>query len=192
MLELFTKSKIRRKLILLFIYNRKKEFFLNEIARKVGTSAGTAQRELNKLLKNDLIVLLKKGNLNMYSLNARYSLLSEVESIVKKTIGVEAELKEKIGKIDGVAFALLFGSYVKGGFKSDSDIDLFIIGTMTDDKVYHAVQAVESIIGREINFHIATIKEFALGSKSKAFYKEIIKDHIMLSGDENEFKRLYK
>jgi hypothetical protein len=51
---------------------------------------------------------------------------------------------------------------------------------------------VESIIGREINFHIATRKEFALGSKSKAFYKEIIKAHIILCGDENEFKRLFK
>jgi len=192
MLELFTRSKIRRKLILLFIYNRKKEFFLNEIARNIGTSAGTAQRELNKLLKSDLILLSKKGNLNMYSLNARYSLLPEVESIVQKTIGIEVELKENLGKVKGIAFALLFGSYVRGGFKSDSDIDLFIIGDPDERKVYHAVKNTEDMIGREINFHIASKKEFASGSKSKAFYKEIIKSHIMICGDENEFKKLAK
>jgi len=42
MLELFTKSKIRQKIILLFIYNQNKEFYLSEIAKRVKTSAGTA------------------------------------------------------------------------------------------------------------------------------------------------------
>lgn len=192
MLELLTRSKIRRKLILLFIYNRKKEYFLNEIARNIGTSAGTAQRELNKLLKGDLIILAKRGNMNMYKLNDRYSLLSEVESIIRKTIGVEVELKEKLKNVPGISFALLFGSYVKGGFRSDSDIDLFVIGNMTEEKVYNAVQGVEKKIGREINFHLASKKEFAENSKSKAFNKEIISDHIMICGDENEFKKLVK
>jgi len=192
MLELLTRSKIRRKLILLFIYNRKKEYFLNEIARNVGTSAGTAQRELNKLLKGDLIILAKRGNMNMYKLNTRYSLLSEVESIIRKTIGVEVELKEKLKNIPGISFALLFGSYVKGGFKSDSDIDLFVIGNMNEEKVYHAVQDVEKKIDREINFHIASKKEFVDNSKSRTFYKEIISDHIMIRGDENELKKLVK
>ena len=190
MLELLTRSKIRRKLILLFIYNRKKEYFLNEIARNVGTSAGTAQRELNKLLKGDLIVLAKRGNMNMYKLNDKYSLLSEVESIIRKTIGVEVELKEKLKSIPGISFAVLFGSYVKGGFKSDSDIDLFVIGNMNEEKVYHAVQDAEKKIGREINFHLASKKEFAENSKGRTFYKEIISGHIMIRGDENEFKKL--
>jgi predicted nucleotidyltransferase len=192
MLELLTRSKIRRKLILLFIYNRKKEYFLNEIARNIGTSAGTAQRELNKLLKGDLIILAKRGNMNMYKLNTRYSLLSEVESIIRKTIGVEVELEEKLKNIPGISFALLFGSYVKGGFKSDSDIDLFVIGNMNEEKVYHAVQDVEKKIGREINFHLASKNEFVENSKSRTFYKEIMSDHVMIFGDENEFKKLVK
>ena len=46
MLDLLGKSKIRKKIILTFVYNRGKEFYLSEIARMVKTSAGTAQREL--------------------------------------------------------------------------------------------------------------------------------------------------
>lgn len=192
MIELLTKSKIRRKIILLFIYNRKKEYFLNEIARIVGTSAGTAQRELNKLLKEDIIHMSKKGNMNMYFINASYSLLSEIESIIKKTIGVEMELRGKLDKVAGLSFALLFGSFVKGGFKSDSDIDLMIIGNADENKIYHVVQDVESMVGREINFHISSEKEFAQNSKNRTFYKEMIGHHIMIIGDENEFQRLVK
>jgi predicted transcriptional regulator len=87
MLELITRSKIRSKLILLFIGHQDQEYYLSEIANLVNTSAGTTQRELNKLRHFDLISFNKRAGLNFYSLNKRYPLLNEVESIIKKTLG---------------------------------------------------------------------------------------------------------
>jgi len=192
MLELFTKSKIRQKIILLLIYNQNKEFYLSEIAKIVGTSAGTTQRELNKLLENDFIIFKKKANLSIYTLNKRYSLLEEVESIVKKTMGIEVELTKELKKLKNISYAFLFGSYVNGGFKSDSDIDLFVIGEVNDDQVFQAVQKVEETIRREINYHIAAQSEFSQKKKSNYFYKEIVKSCTLLVGDESEFKKLIK
>jgi len=190
MLDLFTKSKIRQKIILLFIYNQNKEFYLSEIAKIVKTSAGTAQRELNKLLQSDFLVFKKKAILSIYRLNNRYSLLKEVESIIKKTFGIEVELKNELSKINKTAFAFLFGSYVKGGFKSDSDVDLFIIGEVDDDQVFKAVKKVEEIVGREINYHIASKSEFYKKKKTSYFHKEIIEKYDLLIGDEHEFRKL--
>ena len=192
MLELFTKSKIRQKIILLFIYNQNKQFYLSEIAEKVGTSAGTAQRELNKLLENDLILFAKKSGLSTYTLNKRYSLLTEVESIIKKTMGVEIELKNELGKIKDLSFAFLFGSYVKGGFKSDSDIDLFVIGKMDEDSVFKAVQKAEKNIGRTINYHLADMAGFFEQVRTNPFYRDILRNYTLLIGDRNEFKKLIK
>lgn len=192
MLELFTKSRIRQRIILLFVYNQNKEFYLSEIAKIVRTSAGTAQRELNKLLHSDFIIFKKKANLNIYILNTHYSLLKEVESIVKKTLGIEVELKKELSRIDNISFAFLFGSYVKGGFKSDSDIDLFIIGEVDEDQVFKAVQKVEEIVRREINYHIANKTEFIKKKKSNYFYKEIVESFTLLIGDDDEFRRLIK
>ncbi len=192
MLELFTKSRIRQRIILLFVYNQNKEFYLSEIAKIVRTSAGTAQRELNKLLHSDFIIFKKKANLNIYILNTHYSLLKEVESIVKKTLGIEVELKKELSRIDNISFAFLFGSYVKGGFKSDSDIDLFIIGEVDEDQVFKAVQKVEEIVRREINYHIANKTEFLKKKKSNYFYKEIVESFTLLIGDDDEFRRLIK
>lgn len=192
MLDIFTKSKIRQSIILLFLYNQHKEFYLSEIAKIVGTSAGTAQRELNKLLHNDFINFKKKANLSIYMLNTRYSLLEEVESIVKKTMGIEVELTKELSKIKNISFAFLFGSYVNGGFKSDSDIDLFVIGEVDEDHVYEATQKVEETIRREINYHISTQSEFLKKKKASYFYKEIVKSHNLLVGDEHEFKKLIK
>lgn len=192
MLELFTKSKIRQRIILLFIYNQNEEFYLSEIAKRVKTSAGTAQRELNRLLRNDLIIFKKKANLNLYALNKNYSLLKEIESIVKKTFGIEIELKKGLSGVKNISFAFLFGSYVKDGFKSDSDIDLFIIGEVDEEQAFDAVQKVEENIGKEINYHIINRKEFLQKKKINYFYEEIVENFILLKGDEREFRKFIK
>jgi len=192
MLNILGRSKIRKKIILLFVYNQRKEFYLSEIARQAKTSAGTAQRELNKLLAQDFITFRKRGNLNIYRLNESYALLQEIEAIVQKTFGIEAELKTELGKIKGIQFAFLFGSFAEGSFKSDSDIDLFIIGTADDDVVFKAVQKVEDSAGHEINYHLADEAEFIEKSKSRSFYREILARPLMLIGDENTLRELVR
>jgi len=190
MLEILGKSKIRKKIILLFVYNQGKEFYLSEIARRVKTSAGTAQRELNKLLAQDFITFRKRGNLSIHRLNESFALLNEIESIVRKTFGIEVELRDELRKMRAVQFAFLFGSYVKGGLKSDSDIDLFIIGAPKEDDVFNAVRKVEDSVGREINYHLADEAEFSEKSRRNPFYREILKRPLMLIGKEDELKEI--
>lgn len=190
MLNILTKSVIRRKIILLFVYNQRKEFYLSEIARVVKTTPGTAKRELNKLLAMDFIVFMKKGNLSLYKLNASYALLKEIEVIVQKTFGAEVELKTELGKIKGISFAFLFGSYAKRSMKSDSDIDLFIVGDPSEDDIYKAVQKVEDLVGREINYHIAGEAEFIQKSRTRSFMKDIVARPLMILGKVDELRQL--
>jgi predicted nucleotidyltransferase len=189
MLGILTKSAIRRKIILLFVYNQRKEFYLSEIARRVKTTPGTAQRELNRLLAMDLIAFQKRGNLNLYKLNGHYTLLREIEAIVRKTYGAEVELNKELSKFKGISFAFLFGSYAKGSMKSDSDIDLFIVGDPAEDDVYRAVRKVEDLVGKEINYHIAGEAEFAQKSKTRSFMKDIVAKPLMLLGKEDELRQ---
>ena len=189
MLGILTKSAIRRKIIILFVYNQQKEFYLSEIGRLVKTTPGTAQRELNRLLAMDFIRFRKKGNLSLYKLNPGYALLKEIEVIVRKTFGAEVELKKELGKVKGISFAFLFGSYAKGSLKSDSDIDLFIVGDPAEDDVYRAVRKVEEIVGREINYHTAGEAEFAHKSKTRSFLKDIVARPLMIVGQEDELRQ---
>jgi predicted nucleotidyltransferase len=189
MLGILTKSAIRRKIIILFVYNQRKEFYLSEIARMVKTTPGTAQRELNRLLTQDFIAFRKKGNLNLYKLNPGYALLREIEVIVRKTFGAEVELKKELGKVKGISFAFLFGSYARGSLKSDSDVDLFIVGNPADDDVFRAVRRVEQIVGREINYHTAGEAEFAQKSKTRSFLKDIVARPLMILGKEDELRQ---
>jgi len=190
MIDLLTKSKIRQRIIMLFIYNQGKEFYLSEIAKEIHSSPGTTQRELEKLLRNDFLLFKKKANLSLYKLNKQYSLLEEVESIVKKTIGIEFMLKKRLVQIENIEFAFLYGSFVKGGMKSDSDIDLFVIGRVKEDPIFKAVEEVEKIIGREINYHLSGKEEFLKRKSQNYFLKDILTHTMLLVGDTNEFRKL--
>lgn len=190
MLNLITKSSIRRKIILLFVYNQEREFYLSEIARSVKTSAGTAKRELNRLLDADLVTLRKLGRLSLYRLNAQHSLFAEIVTIIRKTVGVEVELAKELAKIDGVLFAFLFGSYAKGNLRSASDIDLFVVGEVSEDDVYRAVRSVEDEVGREVNYHIADVEEFVRKAKEGTFVANITVAPLMLIGTEDDLKKL--
>lgn len=190
MINFLTKSKIRQKIIVLFLYNQKKEFYLSEVARIVDTSPGTAQRELNRLLDSDFISFKKRANLSIYTLNKRYTLLKEVEAIVSKTSGIEVQLKNGLGAIDNIEYAFIFGSFAKGKFRSESDIDLFIIGDIEEDQILRTVGAIEKSIEREINYHIADRSEFLSKAKDNYFYREILKDYLLLLGNKDEFEKL--
>ncbi len=191
MLDILTKSKIRQKIILLFIYSPEKSYYINEVARLVKTSSGTAQRELNKLVKEGFLVKKEKSQKRVYySLNKANPLLSEIKIIVDKTIGIEHLLQEELKKEKNIDFAFLFGSYVKDNLKFDSDIDLFIIGNISDKEIYNRIKKVEEKINREINYHLSTPKEFKKNLSRNFFYRSIVKKCDLIIGDENEFRRL--
>jgi len=190
MLNLLSKSGIRRKIILLFVYNQEKEFYLSEIARHVKTSAGTAQRELNRLRRMDFVSFKKRGNLSLYRLNRAFSLLAEIEAIIRKTVGIEVMLGDELQKVKGVLFAFIFGSYAKGRLRSDSDIDLYVVGRPDEDDVYRAVRSVEDTVGREINYHIASEDEFARKARTDSFVKDVIINPVMVLGEEDGLREL--
>jgi predicted nucleotidyltransferase/predicted transcriptional regulator with HTH domain len=190
MIDFITKSKIRQKIILLFLYNQKREFYLSEIAKTVGTSPGTAQRELNRLLASDFVSFKKKANLSIYSLNKRYTLLKEVEAIVNKTFGIEVMLRNDLGVIDNIEYAFIFGSYIRGKLRSESDIDLFIIGEVEEDQILKAVEKIENRVGRVINYHLTSRNEFLEKAKDNYFYGEILKGYLLLIGNKDEFEKL--
>ncbi|MBI3638210.1 nucleotidyltransferase domain-containing protein [Candidatus Wolfebacteria bacterium] len=123
MLDLITKSKIRQRIILLFVYNSDRAYYINETAKLVKTSSGTAKRELEKLAKSGFLTRKKKANLVYFKAAISNPLWRDIKDIIDKTIGIERILKKNLENFKNIDFAFLFGSYVKGDFKSDSDID---------------------------------------------------------------------
>jgi len=195
MLDLITKSKVRQKILKLLFANEDKTFYLSQIAQKTKTSTGTCQRELNKMVKKGILKTEKKGPLRYYTLNKQNPLHSEFKNIVNKTIGIEPELKKQVNKIKGLKYAFIFGSYAKGDFGANSDIDLYVVGNIDEDDLLAKLKKLEDSLHREINYHLASEKEFIKkikNIKENSFYKNIMKNVLLLTNNMNEFRKLLK
>lgn len=190
--SIIAKSKIRQKILKLLFANEDKSFYLSEIARIAGTSAGNAQREMNRLYREGVVKSEKIGNLRYFELDKKNPAFSDIENIVKKTIGVEAELSEIFGKLKRVNFAFIFGSYAKDELGSGSDIDVVVVGGPDEEELNKKISLAEKSIGREINYHLYSFSEFKKKIKKDSFLKNIVRKYILLSGDKNELKKILR
>jgi len=189
--DILFKSKIRQKILSRFFANEGRRFYINEMARLVNTTQGTCRRELNKLVDVGVLTASKEGNLLYYQVNKQAPLYREFSAIIQKTIGIEAKLKSLLQGFKGISYAFIFGSYAKREFKPESDIDVVIIGIIEEDRLIRVFKDVEKAIGREINYHIYTEKEFKNKLRTDSFIKNIIKNHIIIKGDEIAFRELF-
>ncbi|MBU1062160.1 MAG: nucleotidyltransferase domain-containing protein [Candidatus Omnitrophica bacterium] len=183
-----TKSKIRRDLLALFFTNPSKRYYLRELERMLGYSAGSIRRELLKFQKDTLFETHRTGNLLYYSLNAKHPLFNELKNIVSKTVGLEGLLKKTLSSIKKIEIAFIYGSFGSGKEKFSSDIDLMIIGDPDTSLLYGNIAKLEKKLGREINPTVYSMEEYKAKKKDKSgFIIELLENpKIMLTGEEND------
>ena len=182
------KSKIRQGLLTLFFTNPSQKYYLRELQRMLGYSAGSIRRELLKFQKDNLFDTQRVGNLLYYSLNTKHPLFKELKSIVSKTVGVEGSLKKALSSIKKITIAFIYGSFATKREKSASDIDLMIIGDPDTSYLNEKIVEVEKRLKREINPTLYSLKEYKAKKRAKSgFIMELLKNpKIMLIGKEND------
>lgn len=183
-----TKSKIRQDLLVLFFTNSSQRYYLRELRRLLGHSAGSMRRELLKFQQDGLFNTHKAGNLLYYSINTAHPLFKELKSIISKTVGVEASLKSALSSVPKIKTAFVYGSFASKKEKTASDIDLMIIGDPETPKLNEKISNLEKRLKREINPTIYSAPEYRAKKKSKrGFITDLLKNpKIMLIGKEDD------
>ena len=183
-----TKSKIRRDLLALFYTNPSRKYYLRELQRILGYSAGSIRRELLKFCRDNLFHTQKEGNLLYYYLDTKHPLFKELKSIVYKTVGVEGRLKKMISSIKGIKAAFIYGSFAAGRENTSSDIDLMVIGNPDASSLNTSIAGLETALKRDINVTIYGCEEYKARKKAKSgFIMDLLKHpKLMLLGKEDD------
>ena len=183
-----SKSKIRQGLLTLFFTNPSQKYYLRELQRQLGYSAGSIRRELLKFQKDDLFNTQRAGNLLYYTLNTKHPLFKELKMIISKTVGVEGGLRNTLTSIHGIKVAFIYGSYAGRKEKGASDIDLMIIGDPDTSLLNEKIAELEKRLKREINPTIYSMEEYRAKKKAKSgFITELLKNpRIMLIGNDDD------
>jgi predicted transcriptional regulator len=120
---------VNQKVLSLLVKFSDQEFYERELARKLGISAGSANRALNELFLSGVVQRRREGKMYFYSIDSSDALLIELKKLVNLMLiePLIQELKKMSSRI------ILYGSCALGTDTSESDMDLFIVSNSRKD-----------------------------------------------------------
>lgn len=130
-----------------------RSFTVSELIQITGAGSGAVQREVARLAGSGLLNMAQVGNQKRYRANPQSPIHDELATIVRKTFGLAAPLREALLPIaDAITAAFVFGSVAKGQDTASSDIDLMLISeSLSYGEVMAALHPVAEQLGRTIN-----------------------------------------
>ena len=186
-------GKTRRAVLALLFSHVDERFYFRQIARILEIGLGALQRELANLSDAGIIRKEFVGRQVFYQANSECPIYMDLKNLVMKTIGVGDILKTALVPLEErINVAFLFGSIAKGTERSDSDIDIIVIGNVTFAEIISAFSPAQKTVRREINPLVYPPEEFRLKmAENHHFLKSVMKrSKYFLIGDERELERL--
>ena len=148
MLDSLITSKTRIKLLLKFFLNPGTRAYLRGLATEFGESTNAIRVELNRLTEAKLLKSVNSGRTVEYRANKDHSLFKDLQSVVKKFVGIDTLAEELAAKLGNVQAAYVIGDYAKG---VDSGlIDLILVGDVDEEKLKEMTEKTEGLIDRKI------------------------------------------
>ena len=93
MLDVFTTSRVRRKIIVVYAKYPDFRTHVRGLAKLIKEDPGNIQRELKRLEKAGFLLSEKQGNTKIYSTNKHFAIFKELQSIVIKSQQAQASKK---------------------------------------------------------------------------------------------------
>ncbi len=190
MLEKLFSSKARVEVLRLFLSNPAERFYQKQISDLTGQPVMAVQREIRKLLSLELIEQSISGKRAYYRVNRNNTIFDELKAIFLKHTGIAEALKKDFAHNNRIKTVFIYGSYAKGKETAASDVDLFIIGTITSREISSILSKPKQQLGREINYTVMPDTEFR--NKIKAndhFLTSLMSEKkIFIIGNQDELK----
>jgi predicted nucleotidyltransferase len=161
---------------------------VRNMAKLLGVSHVTLLPHLGQLERIGVLRSERVGRNRQFTLNKANILTEYYLTIAEELVTVDyleknflmRKLAEHICETNLANPLILFGSYAEDYATEESDIDLFIIGKIPDEKINH-LQRFELTFGKKINIQSATIENFNSGLRTgDILIKEVVKKHIVL------------
>ena len=151
MLQSLITSKTRLKLLLKFFLNKDTKSYLRNLESEFGESTNAIRLELNRLEAAGLLHSEMAGNKKFFSANTGHPLYTDINSIVRKTVGIDRIVDQVTSNVGDLQEAYLVGDLAIG--KDSGIVDLLLIGKAIDRSyVSKLVQKAEKHIERKIRY----------------------------------------
>lgn len=189
MLEDIVISRVRVKVLTLFLTHPGEIFHVRDIVRKVDEEINAVRRELAHMEKGAMVTKEQRANRLFYMFRKDYPLYYELLELISKSSGLGADMLKQKAKLGKLKYVMVSGRYIRGiPKKSQSDVDLLVVGNVVLPELSQIIKAEEVRREREINYTVMTEEEFAFRkSRRDPFVLSVINgSRVMIIGDEEE------
>ena len=182
-------SKVRIKILELFLSDLDEKYHVRGIVREVGEEINAVRRELQRMEKAGILCKEPRGNRVYYWTRTDYPFFSDILSVVSKTTGLGAEIinnRKKVGKVNFVMFSGKFAR--RKSRKKDDGVDILVVGNIVLPELATLIRIEESKRGKEINYTVMSKEELEFRKKRRdPFLLGILTgSRVMIIGDEEE------
>lgn len=186
-------SRVRASIFQLLFGLREAEIHIREMARQSGFSEASLRQEMRKLNSLGLVTNRRSGNRTYFRANHNHPLYPDIHQLVIKTVGMVDVLAAAFDKAD-IDLAFVFGSIAQSKEAGHSDVDLMVISGIGLRQLTSLLSGLPEKIGREINPHIMTKKEYRERYQSEDhFVRNVITGpRLFIIGTENDFEAMGK
>lgn len=187
-LQDFVISKVRIKLLEVFLVNPTEMYYIRELTRKVDEEINAVRRELIHMQSCGMVKSETRGNRLYYTFHKSYLFHKELLSMVSKTTGLGSSIIKAAPKLGRLKFAMLSGRFARFMPRAKDTVDLLLIGDLIMPQLTELIKEQEAKLSREINYTVMTEAELLYRkTHSDPFIGRILSaSRVMLIGDEEE------
>ena len=161
MLEAFNgliTSKMRVRLLMRLFLDPGLQSYVRQLAEEMDVSPSQVKTELDNLNSAGLLNKEKNGRQILYRANKKHPLFPELQSMVRKALGMESILDSILSRLGNLEQAFLIDDYAEG--KDTGLIDLVLIGGIDKDNLDDLVKKTERYIKRKIRTLVMSLDEY--------------------------------
>jgi len=184
---LFPRS--RRTILGILYGDPERAYYLREIIELAGLGTGQIQRELARLSGAGILRRFEQGRHVYFQADPRCPVFEELRSLVTKSVGAGAVMAAALRDLeDRIRLAFIFGSIARGEERSQSDLDLLVVGDISFSELVEALSDAESTLHREIHPSLFSADEFRGRRESKDHFLDSVlrEEKVFVIGGEDE------
>ncbi len=185
--ELFI-SKVRVKILQLFLSTPEPLLHVREIVRRVGEEINAVRRELERMEKYGLVVSEHRANRKLFRFRTDYTYYPELLALVTKSSGLGGGIIKNRARLGRVKYAMMATRFVKQRPSGQDDVDLLVVGQVVLPELQALIADEQVKRDTEINYSFMDEAEFLFRVKRRdPFIIHVLtQPKIMLIGNEEE------
>ena len=160
--------RTRQGILAAALMQPKKAWYVSELAQRMGVPPSSLQRELLKLTAAGILKTHRQGRMAYFQANTSSPLFPELRGLMLKTAGLVDVLAEALRPLaKKLRLVFVYGSIAAGTERSESDIDLLVVGSVSPAELALPLRQARELLDREINPTVYAPSEFEKKRKAK-------------------------